>query len=107
MGEKAEEKNKKTILKLVGRISIYEAVNVKEQLMLSLKDTEILEMETTEVTECDTSGIQLLCSAKKTADSEGKRIVYTMITWAIQEAMDKTGLPQEMIAHNGGEGCQS
>jgi len=106
MSEKTVKSIKKKVLKLEGNLSIYEAGSLRENFITSLKDVDLLEIDMTEVKECDTSGLQLLCSAKKAADQEDKQILLTGIPKAVEDAMNKTGTTQEIISQNGGTGCQ-
>jgi anti-sigma B factor antagonist len=105
MSKKIESTRKK-VLKLEGNLSIYEAGSLQEMFISSLEDGDLLEVDMMEVKECDTSGLQVLCSGKKTADQKGKQIILTGIPKAVEDAMIKAGITQEMIAHNGGTGCQ-
>jgi len=102
---KAKTKGK-DIIKLEGNLTVYEVGALKENLLSALKDVDLLEIDMADVRECDTSGLQILCSAKKTADQRSKRIVFPVIPKAIEDAMIKTGITHEMIAHDGGAGCQ-
>lgn len=104
MGKKKEER--KSTLKLEGNLSIYEAVAIREKITEALKGGGILEINISDVVECDTSGLQLLCSAKKTADRENKKICLSIAPGAVQDAMTITGITHGMIAHDGGTECQ-
>jgi anti-sigma B factor antagonist len=106
MNENASEIKRKRSIKLEGNLSIYDAGAVKENLRNSLLDIEVLEINLTEIRECDTTGLQILCSAKKTADKEGKRILLDAISKPVEDTMIKTGIIHEMISHDGGAGCQ-
>jgi anti-sigma B factor antagonist len=106
MGKKTEKTEIKKTLKLEGNLSIYEASTLKEKLAGILTDADILEIDISEVMECDTSGLQILCSAKRTADRESKKIGLSLIPKTVQDAMIRTGITHEMIAHIGGTGCQ-
>lgn len=103
------EKKKKEIkrtLKLEGKLTIYEAEALRESLKITLGDADILEFDISDVRECDTSVLQLLCSAKKSADQKDKKICIFMTSGAVRDAMTLTGITHEMIAHDGGTGCQ-
>jgi len=106
MGDNTVETKSKSLLKLEGSLSIYDAGGLMEKFMASLEGADILEIDMMEVRECDTAGIQVFCSAKKTADQKGKQIVLTGIPGAVRDAMIKTGITREMIGHDGGTGCQ-
>jgi len=106
MGKKTVETRIERTLKLEGNLSIYDAVGLREKLASLLKEADILKIDMAEISDCDTSGLQILCSTKKTADKEGKRILLEGISKVIEDAMIKTGIIHEMIAHDGGAGCQ-
>lgn len=104
MGKKKKEIEK--TLKLEGNLTIYEAEALRESLKVALEDADILEFDISDVRECDTSGLQLLCSVKKTAVQKDKIICISMTSEAVRDAMTLTGITHEMIAHDGGTGCQ-
>ncbi len=106
MSRKQIENNRKITLILEGNLSIYEACALRERVISSLRDAGTLELDLTDIRECDTSGLQILCSAKKTADKKGGRIVITGIPRVVEDAMMKTGITHEMIDHDGGIECQ-
>ncbi len=62
-----EEKDGRTILKVEGALSIYEASALREALLACLENDAGLELDLGSVTECDTAGLQLLYAARKTA----------------------------------------
>ena len=106
MSESVTDTRRKASLKLEGNLTIYEAGLLKERLLMSLEEGDLLLINMAEVRECDTSGLQVFCSAKKTADRKGKQIVIAGISKAVEDAMIKTGINREMIAQDGGAGCQ-
>ena len=56
-----------------------------------------LEIDVREVTECDTSGLQLLCSLKKTTHEAKKRLVVIGGSEAIEKVMARTGVASDMF----------
>lgn len=106
MGKNSESEKIKRTLKLEANLTVYEAASLKEMLAGALAAADILEVDMTDVKECDTSGLQVLCSMKKTADQKIKKIVLLMIPHAVQDAMNRTGITHQMMAHDGGTGCQ-
>jgi anti-sigma B factor antagonist len=97
---------KKALLKPDCDLSIYEANELKSRLVSLLEDNDILELDISNIITCDTAGLQLLCSAKKTADSMGKKLIITGISREVEAGMLKTGITMEMISQDGGAGCQ-
>jgi anti-anti-sigma factor len=106
MGKNKDKMKLKEELKLSGTLSIYEAAALRDKLRAVFKDMDVLEINMTEVAQCDTTCLQLLCSAKKTAERDNKKIVISMISDEVREAMTKTGISFEMLSNTGGEGCQ-
>jgi anti-anti-sigma regulatory factor len=106
MSEKTMESIRKRVLRPDGNLTIYEAGGLRETLLAALEDVDLLEIDVRDIRECDTSGLQILCSAKKTADSRGTQITFTGISGRFENAMIKTGITYEMISRNGGTGCQ-
>ena len=99
------EAERKRLLKPEGNLTIYEAGRLKELLMESFQGSDVLEIDLSEVKECDTSGLQVLCSAKKTADKEGKKVTLEGISKSVKDTMIITGITYEMIANDGGAVC--
>jgi len=106
MSDNTVETKRKRLLKLEGKLSIYDVGGLREKLATSLEDADILDIDMTDVRECDTSGLQVLCSTKKTAGQKGKQIVLTGIPKVVEDVMIKTGITHKMIGHDGGTGCQ-
>ena len=62
-----EDTQGNTRLKIRGALSIYEAAELRQELLARLEDNTDLELDLEGVTECDTAGLQLLWAARKTA----------------------------------------
>jgi anti-sigma B factor antagonist len=88
---------KKALLRLCHSLSIYETNELKNSLTSSLEENDILELDIRDINECDTAGLQLLCSAKKTAARTGKILIITGESTAVEDAMDRAGMTLEMI----------
>lgn len=97
MGNKKKQEEKKALLKLGCSLSIYQANELKNTLMSCLDNNDILELDVQDINECDTAGLQLLCSAKKTASGMGKILIITGESKAFEDMMNRSGMTLEMI----------
>ncbi len=71
----SEEQDEKILVSVEGAFTIYEAPELREALLRAFENHAEVLLDLSGVTECDTAGIQLLCSARTTADTEGKRFM--------------------------------
>lgn len=62
------------VLRIEGEMTIYQAVELKDDLLKKIQESDTLEIDLSAVTECDTAGVQLLMWAKKLSQSEGKKL---------------------------------
>jgi anti-anti-sigma factor len=84
-------------VKIQGRLTIYEVVELRDQFLKHLLETDHLDLELAEVTDCDTAGIQLLYSAFKTAGDRGKRFLLKSVSQPVREAAERAGLSLELF----------
>lgn len=75
-----------------GELSIYTALELKEQLLAGLSTAEELELDVSGVGEVDAAGLQLLVMAKQQANASGKVLRITGHTPVIIELLDLSGL---------------
>lgn len=64
--------NENFFIKLEGALSAYEVANIKPKLIDGLEKNSGITIDLQDITECDTLGIQLICSAAKTAKLQNK-----------------------------------
>lgn len=81
-------------LSLSGEMSIYNAAELKPQLLTCLQDAESLALDLTEVTELDTAGLQLLWLCQQEAALTGKAFTITATSAAAMESIALLGLEQ-------------
>jgi anti-anti-sigma factor len=96
------EKNKKdgqAFLKITDAVTIYEAGELRDAFISSFEQHNGLILDLSGVTELDTAAIQVLCSARATADSEGKRFKIEGISELVFKAIATCGLTLERIFH--------
>ena len=86
-----EEKNGNAVFRMKGAMTIYEAVSIRDAFIESLKvfDGAILDLE--EVTEIDIAGVQLIVSAKKTAEKSQKAFTISGFSNAVAETVSRAG----------------
>ncbi len=96
---KLEDAGDGAVLKLFGELTIENAESFKAILIQSMKGRNCLSLDLTSVTAADVAGLQLLCSAHKTASSlrQGFTVLGHMPS-LLEEAATRAGY----IRH---EGC--
>lgn len=68
-------------------------------LLESFSQNEKIRLDLSRVEECDAAGVQLLCSAKLTAEQTGKRFTVPSASDAVIRAIEGLGLsPSEVFA---------
>ena len=98
MDMEKEEKDGQVLLKIRGALSIYEAAILREELAACLDQHQGLTIDLKEVSDCDTAGVQLLCSAHKTARNAGKAFALTGAPDAVHETLTRVGLDPGILA---------
>ena len=92
MSIEQEEKGGGMTLKIAGSFSIYEATSHREALLAALTTHDDVVVDLNGVEACDVAGIQLLCSAGKTAADNGKRLSVTAAPPSVVNVMDEMGI---------------
>jgi len=75
-------------LEIIGEMSIYEAAELKEQLLNALEDCQDLEINLAQVSEIDTVGFQLLVLAKREAEQAEKTLQLVAHSEAALEVIE-------------------
>ena len=78
-------------LKIEGPMTIYEIQEIHKELNQIMENGEVT-IDLTDVTDCDTSGIQLLCSAAKTAKEKDIKLSYTGTSEIVEKAAKRIGV---------------
>ena len=78
------------ILKIEGSLSIYEAADLREELLANVIGD--LTLDLSEVDVCDTAGVQILVAAGKSADRAGKSFTAVGYSAGVKEAFGQVGL---------------
>ena len=87
-----EADDEKTIIKIEGAMSIYEAAALREACMDSLETSRSLTMDLADAADCDITGMQILLSTRMTAEAAGKLFEITAMSPAVMKAFDHAGL---------------
>jgi len=83
------------VMKIEGALSAYEVVDLKDRLLTGFTNHQGIILDVNGVTECDTLGIQLLLSARKTAEKLKKTFKVTGDSQSVQDAATGVGLDAE------------
>ena len=75
-----------------GPTTIYEAVDVKRDLLAGLERADRLEIDLAGVNELDTAGLQLLWLIRRDARSAGKQVWLTATSEAVTEVLNRYSL---------------
>ncbi|MDO6385828.1 STAS domain-containing protein [Uliginosibacterium sp. 31-12] len=76
----------------VGGITIYNAGELKAQLLQRLEETELLELDLSRVDELDSAGLQVLVLAKREAQRCQRHLAIVAHSAEVQEVFDLLGL---------------
>ncbi len=77
---------------IVGELTIYTAMELKDKLLTGLSAAEELELDLAEVGEIDAAGLQLLVMIKREAAALGKDLHFTGHSQVVLELLDLSGL---------------
>lgn len=69
-------------------MTIYQALEQKQQLMLALQATDALDLDLAQVGEIDTAGLQLLLLAKREAGRLGKQLAIVAHSPVVRQTLD-------------------
>ena len=67
----------KCVAKIEGEMTIYNAAELKEELMPLITDERELEIDLADITEIDSAGLQVLMLAKKERSQQGQALTLT------------------------------
>ncbi|MBN1931969.1 MAG: STAS domain-containing protein [Desulfobacterales bacterium] len=95
MGFTLEEKNEQALLKIEGALTIYEVASLRHELLMCFENYNDLVLDLSNTNDLDTAGIQLICSAQKTAKQTGKTLKITNVSKCFYEAASLIGLDTE------------
>jgi anti-anti-sigma factor len=96
-----EEKDGCALLRIEGSFSIYEAPEIRDLFMDCFEKFKGLIVNLEAVTECDTAGIQMLCAARATAETEHKKFLLERMSDAVMNALTAGGITTEKVSRQG------
>lgn len=88
----ATKKEAKVVAMREAAMTLNEAALVREELIGYFQKGRDVVMDLSHVSDCDTSGIQLLCSAEKTAVNTNKTFSIIAASDCIKAAASRTGI---------------
>ncbi|TSA52654.1 MAG: anti-sigma factor antagonist [Planctomycetaceae bacterium] len=95
MAFKIEENENKVILRIEGAMTVYEVASIRSELAGCLEKSKGLVLKLDEVSDCDTAGVQLLCSAYRTARDKVRTFSVSGAPDVVRDAIDRIGLDPE------------
>jgi len=84
--------NTPTPLALEGPLTIYGALELKDQLLAAVQDSPELRLDLAQVTELDSAGLQMLYLAKREASRRGHALHIVGHSAAVREVFDLANL---------------
>lgn len=90
-----QDKDGNLVMKIEGSLSVYKVGDLKDRLLTGFANHQGVILDINGVTECDTLGIQLLLSARKTAEKLNKTFNVTGDSQSFQDALTGVGLDAE------------
>ncbi len=85
------------VLKVAGPMTIYEAGDLREAFLAGFAEDGGLALDLGAVTECDTAGLQLLCAARVTAETDALPFRIEAVSEAVRDALGAAGLSLEAV----------
>ena len=95
MGSENQDKDGNLVITIEGALSAYEVADLKDRLLDGFTNHPGVVVDVNSVGECDTLGVQLLCSAVKTAEKMKKIFKITGTSHGLSEAVAGVGLDAE------------
>ncbi len=92
-----EEKDGCALLSIEGSMTVNDAATLRDEMIACFNDYEGLILDLHEVSDCDTAGIQLLCSAKLTAERTGKSFNVTSASLFSMCILERAGLDPDAV----------
>ena len=92
-----EAKDGKALLFVKGSMTVYEAENLRDEMVECFSAYDGLMLDLGGVDACDITGVQLLCSAGKTGSEEIKPFSVLRASDPVIEALVRTGFEAEKV----------
>jgi anti-anti-sigma factor len=92
-----EDRDGRVVLRIKGSMSVFDIDSAYKEIAKCFDECNDLALNLKEVDDCDISGLQLLCSAWKTANSSGKTFSIDDASNSIIDTFYKAGLDFEAV----------
>ncbi len=99
-----EDREDRVYMKIDGVLTVYEVSALRERLLEKFEEKDGVILDIGDVTDFDTTGIQLLCSAYRTARENNKKFAILGANDSFREAVSRVGLNPENFLTSIGEG---
>jgi len=100
MAFKREEREGNVVLRIEGPMTIYEAVDIRNELIKCFDDADNVTLDLDAVSDCDTAGVQLLCAVRKTGNEDGKTFCVERLSKAVADAITRAGMALDEWSNN-------
>ena len=94
---KREIKDGCALLKIEGQMTVNDASALRDEMIECFNHCDGLILDLNDVSDCDTAGIQLLCSARLTAQGTGKRFEVTGASMSSIDTLARAGFDPDAI----------
>ena len=95
MGNSVNNKDVQVVIKPGEELTINGAAEIHAKLLNAFADNQDIVLDLNDVKDCDTAGIQLMCSAVKTAENMNKKLSLINISDAVNDAAERVGIQLE------------
>ena len=87
------------VLGVLGPLGIYQAARFRDELQSGLAATRVLVLDLEGVTACDLTALQLMCSARRSAEAAGIQLRLAGLSEVVRQVIVSAGLsPEELVA---------
>ncbi len=93
-----KKQDKPVKIEIEKSLTIFEAASVHNKIMESYKNSKDIEIDLNSVTSCDTAGIQILYSLKKSGNRDGKKIIFSDPSGALEKALKEMDIPLNIFS---------
>ncbi len=77
-------------------LTIYQAGTIRDELKNLIAEHDSIKLDLKNIERCDTAGIQLLYSAKITAEKLNRQLVFVNPSECLMELVNQTGMDSEL-----------
>ena len=92
-----EDRDGGVVLRIEGPMSVIDIASIYKEIVVCFDEYNHVALDLKGVSDCDISGLQLLCSARKTANSSGKTFSVDDASNSILDTFNKAGLDFEAV----------